>query len=157
MLEQMASDFAVFRMFGQQIKPGGFDLTWVVNDFEVSISAELDFMIEGKNAELTGKDFAHKKCVTPWQGQPLLPFSPSLPLSLPLCVFYLLSLSLSPRFCPFQRPEECKKSRGNDGKIGRERERNRQIDSLTHFCLFVCLRLLLCLAGMRRCPRFTGI
>jgi len=61
LLEQMASDFAVFRMFGQQIKPGGFDLTWVVNDFEVSISAELDFMIEGKNAELTGKDFAHQK------------------------------------------------------------------------------------------------
>ena len=61
LLEQMASDFAVFRMFGQQIKPGGFDLTWVVNDFEVSISAELDFMIEGRNAELTAKDFAHQK------------------------------------------------------------------------------------------------
>mmetsp|Transcript_7367 Transcript_7367/g.13619 ORF Transcript_7367/g.13619 Transcript_7367/m.13619 type:complete len:543 (+) Transcript_7367:102-1730(+) len=60
LLEQMASDFAVFRMFGQQIKPGGFDLTWVVNDFEVSISAELDFMIEGRNAELTCKDFAHQ-------------------------------------------------------------------------------------------------
>ena len=60
LLEQMASDFAVFRMFGQQIKPGGFDLTWVVNDFEVSISAELDFTIEGRNAELTGKDFAHQ-------------------------------------------------------------------------------------------------
>ena len=60
LLEQMASDFAVIRMFGQQIKPGGFDLTWVVNDFEVSISAELDFTIEGMNAELTGKDFAHQ-------------------------------------------------------------------------------------------------
>ena len=47
-------------MFGQQIKPGGFDLTWVVNDFEVSISAELDFTIEGRNAELTARDFAHQ-------------------------------------------------------------------------------------------------
>ena len=26
----MASDFAVFRMVGAQIKPGGFDLAWLV-------------------------------------------------------------------------------------------------------------------------------
>ena len=63
LLEQMASDFAVFRMFGQQIKPGGFDLTWVVNDFEVSLSAELDFTGEARNAEATARDFAHRPYV----------------------------------------------------------------------------------------------
>lgn len=55
----MASDFAVFRMFGQQIKPGGFDLSWIVSDFEVSLSAELDFTGEAKNGEMTAEDFAH--------------------------------------------------------------------------------------------------
>ena len=30
----LQSDFAVFAMFGQQIKPGGFDLSWIVRDFQ---------------------------------------------------------------------------------------------------------------------------
>ena len=47
----LTSDFAVFSMFGQQIKPGGFDLSWLVKDFQVSLTAELDFTGEANNAE----------------------------------------------------------------------------------------------------------
>ena len=47
----LSSDFAVFSMFGQQIKPGGFDLSWLVRDFQVSLTAELDFTGEADNAE----------------------------------------------------------------------------------------------------------
>ena len=46
----LSSDFAVFSMFGQQIKPGGFDLSWLVRDFQVSLTAELDFTGEADNA-----------------------------------------------------------------------------------------------------------
>ena len=38
-------------MFGQQIKPGGFDLSWLVRDFQISLTAELDFEGEASNAE----------------------------------------------------------------------------------------------------------
>ena len=47
----LASDFAVFAMFGQQIKPGGMDLSWLVKDFQVSLTAELDFELEANNSE----------------------------------------------------------------------------------------------------------
>lgn len=47
----LTSDFAVFSMFGQQIKPGGFDLSWLVKDFQVSLTAEMDFTGEASNAE----------------------------------------------------------------------------------------------------------
>ena len=56
----LASDFAVFTMFGQQIKPGGFDLSWLVRDFQVSLTAELDFEGEAANAERCAKDLAHR-------------------------------------------------------------------------------------------------
>ena len=36
--KEMASDFAVFRMVGAQIKPGGFDLQWLVKDFEEALT-----------------------------------------------------------------------------------------------------------------------
>jgi aarF domain-containing kinase len=60
----LTSDFAVFSMFGQQIKPGGFDLSWLVRDFQVSLTAELDFTGEADNAErcafeLRGRPDAH--------------------------------------------------------------------------------------------------
>ena len=60
----LSSDFAVFSMFGQQIKPGGFDLSWLVRDFQVSLTAELDFTGEADNAErcaleLSGRPDAH--------------------------------------------------------------------------------------------------
>ena len=60
----LSSDFAVFSMFGQQIKPGGFDLSWLVRDFQVALTAELDFTGEADNAErcafeLRGRPDAH--------------------------------------------------------------------------------------------------
>jgi len=44
--KEMASDFAVFRVVGSQIKPGGFDLQWLVKDFEEAITMELNFETE---------------------------------------------------------------------------------------------------------------
>jgi aarF domain-containing kinase len=58
--QHLASDFAVFTMFGQQIKPGGFDLSWLVRDFQVSLTAELDFEGEAANAERCAEDLAHR-------------------------------------------------------------------------------------------------
>jgi aarF domain-containing kinase len=56
----LASDFAVFDMFAQQIKPGGFDLSWVVKDFQVALTAELDFEGEARNAERCAEDLKHR-------------------------------------------------------------------------------------------------
>lgn len=56
----LQSDFAVFAMFGQQIKPGGFDLSWLVRDFQVSLTAELDFEGEAANAERCAADLKHR-------------------------------------------------------------------------------------------------
>lgn len=53
--KEMASDFAVFRMVGAQIKPGGFDLQWLVRDFEDALRMELDFETEAKNAMKTAQ------------------------------------------------------------------------------------------------------
>ena len=53
--KEMASDFAVFRMVGAQIKPGGFDLQWLVKDFEDALSMELDFEVEARNAMTTAR------------------------------------------------------------------------------------------------------
>ena len=53
--KEMASDFAVFRMVGAQIKPGGFDLSWLVRDFEEALTMELDFETEARNARTTAQ------------------------------------------------------------------------------------------------------
>jgi aarF domain-containing kinase len=53
--KEMASDFAVFRMVGAQIKPGGFDLQWLVKDFEEALSMELDLETEAHNARKTAR------------------------------------------------------------------------------------------------------
>ena len=58
---QLASDFAVFAMFGQQIKPGGFDLSWLVRDFQISLTAELDFEGEASNAERCASNFRRRR------------------------------------------------------------------------------------------------
>jgi predicted unusual protein kinase regulating ubiquinone biosynthesis (AarF/ABC1/UbiB family) len=39
--KEMASDFAMFRRLGGQIKPGGYDMLWLVEDFETAIRSEL--------------------------------------------------------------------------------------------------------------------
>ena len=56
----LTSDFAVFAMFGQQIKPGGFDLSWLVRDFQVSLTAELDFEGEAANSERCAAELRHR-------------------------------------------------------------------------------------------------
>lgn len=58
---QLASDFAVFAMFGQQIKPGGFDLSWLVRDFQISLTAELDFEGEANNAERCASNLRRRR------------------------------------------------------------------------------------------------
>ncbi|EKX38188.1 hypothetical protein GUITHDRAFT_53943, partial [Guillardia theta CCMP2712] len=40
--KELASDFAVFRMIGSQVSPGGYDLQWLINDFEEALKMELD-------------------------------------------------------------------------------------------------------------------
>ncbi len=37
-------------MMGAQIKPGGYDLQWVVEDFEAAMKMELDLLSEARNA-----------------------------------------------------------------------------------------------------------
>lgn len=56
----LQSDFAVFTMFGQQIKPGGFDLSWLVRDFQVALTQELDFEGEAVHAERCAADLKHR-------------------------------------------------------------------------------------------------
>lgn len=56
---ELASDFAVFKTLGAQIKPGGFDLQWIVKDFEEALKKELDFEGEARNAERCRKMLSH--------------------------------------------------------------------------------------------------
>lgn len=58
---EMASDFAVFKTMGGQIKQmsGGYDLTWVVEDFERNLARELDFELEARSGEMTASQLAH--------------------------------------------------------------------------------------------------
>ena len=61
--DQLASDFSVFQMLGSQIKPGGFDLSWVVSDFRQSLTMELDFRGEAENSRITAANLAHRPYV----------------------------------------------------------------------------------------------
>ena len=61
--DQLASDFSVFEMLGNQIKPGGFDLSWVVSDFRKSLTMELDFRGEAENSKITAANLAHRPYV----------------------------------------------------------------------------------------------
>eukprot|EP00240_Pyramimonas_obovata_P000664 CAMPEP_0118923986 /NCGR_PEP_ID=MMETSP1169-20130426/2312_1 /TAXON_ID=36882 /ORGANISM="Pyramimonas obovata, Strain CCMP722" /LENGTH=545 /DNA_ID=CAMNT_0006865059 /DNA_START=44 /DNA_END=1681 /DNA_ORIENTATION=- len=61
--EMMSSDFGVFHTMAGQMRPGGFDLKWLVEDLQVALTAELDFTHEGKNAERCKQMFAHRKDV----------------------------------------------------------------------------------------------
>lgn len=58
--QMMASDFGVFHTMAGQMKPGGFDLKWLVEDFQVALTQELDFTLEAKHAERARKMFAHR-------------------------------------------------------------------------------------------------
>ena len=61
--KEMASDFAMFRRLGSQIQPGGYDLGWMVQDFEDAIKCELDLMSEATNSEITGNIFQGRQGV----------------------------------------------------------------------------------------------
>lgn len=57
--KELASDFSVFKTLGTQIRPGGFDLSWLVKDFEQALAHELDFVGEGKNSEECKRRLVH--------------------------------------------------------------------------------------------------
>mmetsp|Transcript_87448 Transcript_87448/g.136870 ORF Transcript_87448/g.136870 Transcript_87448/m.136870 type:complete len:573 (+) Transcript_87448:66-1784(+) len=58
--KEMASDFAVFRTMATTMKPGGYDLMWIVTDFEKYLSRELDFELEAQNAVATSQQLRHR-------------------------------------------------------------------------------------------------
>jgi len=45
----LASDLSVFRTMGSQMRPGGMDLTWLLDDFESFLQSETDFRGEAAN------------------------------------------------------------------------------------------------------------
>ena len=45
---------------GSQMRPGGMDLTWLLDDFEVFLTAETDFRGEAANSEAAACAFAHR-------------------------------------------------------------------------------------------------
>jgi len=59
--KEMASDFAVFKTMGAQIKEmsSGYDLMWVVEDFEKNMTRELDFELEADSGEATAAGLSH--------------------------------------------------------------------------------------------------
>lgn len=59
--KEMASDFAIFKTMGTQIKEmsNGYDLTWVVEDFQKNLERELDFELEATNCETTADQLSH--------------------------------------------------------------------------------------------------
>jgi len=59
--KEMASDFAIFKTMGAQIKQmsDGYDLMWVVEDFEKNLKRELDFELEAASGEKTAAQLAH--------------------------------------------------------------------------------------------------
>lgn len=56
----IASDLSVFRTMGSQMRPGGLDLTWLIDDFESFLSAEIDFQGEARNAATAATLLAHR-------------------------------------------------------------------------------------------------
>eukprot|EP00435_Cladocopium_sp_Y103_P048659 s827_g14.t1 len=60
--KEMSSDFAVFKSMGAVIKQmaAGYDLMWVVEDFEQNLSRELDFTLEACNGEETARQLKHR-------------------------------------------------------------------------------------------------
>lgn len=59
--KEMASDFAVFKTMGAQIKQmaAGYDVMWLVEDFERNMARELNFGLEASSGEETAKQLAH--------------------------------------------------------------------------------------------------
>lgn len=60
--KEMSSDFAVFKSMGAVIKQmaAGYDLMWVVEDFEQNLTRELDFTLEACNGEETARQLKHR-------------------------------------------------------------------------------------------------
>jgi len=59
--KEMASDFAVFKTMGAQIQQmaSGYDLMWIVEDFEKNLARELDFKLEAETARKTAEQLSH--------------------------------------------------------------------------------------------------
>jgi len=59
--KEMASDFHVFKTMGAQITQmaQGYDVMWIVDDFEKYLTRELDFQLEAANAQETARALAH--------------------------------------------------------------------------------------------------
>lgn len=45
------ADLETFRALCQFVQPGGYDLTWLVDDLDARLRSELDFRVEAQNAE----------------------------------------------------------------------------------------------------------
>jgi len=58
---EVAADLATLRQLGTSLKElsGGYDLMWIVDDFERNMACELDFQREADNAEATAAAMAH--------------------------------------------------------------------------------------------------
>jgi len=61
--QMMATDFGVFRTMANMMKPGGFDLSWLVEDLQVALTSELDFTKEALNADKCRAMFLHRRDV----------------------------------------------------------------------------------------------
>ena len=61
--KELASDFEVFKRLGRQIKPGGYDMSWLVGNFEESIRTELDCEHEAINCEESSRLLAGRRGV----------------------------------------------------------------------------------------------
>ena len=57
--KDVASDLSVLRTMAGQIKPGGFDISWLVKDLEKALAMEMDFTREARNAEASAARLAH--------------------------------------------------------------------------------------------------
>jgi len=62
LLKEAQADIATFRWLAKAAKVlfEGFELEWMVPELERNLEKELDFVREGKNAERTAKNFAHR-------------------------------------------------------------------------------------------------
>lgn len=62
LLKEAQADIATFRWLAKAAKVffEGFELEWMVPELERNMEKELDFVREGKNAERTAKNFAHR-------------------------------------------------------------------------------------------------
>ena len=62
--EQMASDFVVFEQMADKMKPGGYDLSWLVKDLKTALNGELDFKCEANHTDEAYRMLCDRKSPT---------------------------------------------------------------------------------------------